>query len=179
MSKSVDRFLYRLTAGLPARLINIDGRPYLERYFVARILGVTVYLHRFVSPDRERHLHNHPWGWGRAVVLSGGYDEEVVTDLCPAVGPSGCVTETRRIRWYNRVDGAHFHRIANAERGTWTLFMHGPRSRIQLGMASVSKGWGFLERADNATVFKPYKSARSEWWKTAPKGRDSDRVGLQ
>ena len=107
----ISKLLYKLTANLPCRLIALDSGPYLERYYVGQLFGVTFYLHRFVSGDSERHLHNHPWRWGRALVLSGGYTEECVTDLCPAAGDSGCLIEERRIRWWNKVNGNHFHRI--------------------------------------------------------------------
>lgn len=179
MSKRVDRWLYDFSARLPVRLIQVNGKPYLERYYLGSALGVTFYLHRFVSADREEHVHNHPWGWGRALVLSGGYDEEVATDLCPRASESGCVTVTRRVRWWNRVDGSHFHRIANAERGTWTLFFHGPRTALRSGMAGIWKGWGFLERQGGDTVFRPYPSAGHEWWRTAARGAESGRVVLQ
>lgn len=181
----MNRLLYRLTANTPARLIKLDGRPYLERYYVGRLFGVTFYLHRFVSSDSERHLHNHPWGWGRALVLSGGYDEEVVTDLAPSAGPSGCAVTTRRVRFWNRVNGNHFHRIANAAPGTWTLFFHGRRVELPFegGPGYVSKGWGFLERVEAgdgyATGFFPFKHSPSgPWWLDAPKGRDVGREAL-
>ncbi|MCH9838633.1 hypothetical protein K0U83_23420 [bacterium] len=180
----MNKLLYRITAGLPARLINLDeGVPYLERYYVGQLFGVTFYLHRFVSSDRERHVHNHPWRWGRALVLSGGYDEEVPVDLCPHASPSGCVTETRKVRWWNKVDGGHFHRISNAAPGTWTLFFHGPKQRINKGHCSKLKGWGFLENVyalglHNVTVFTPWPVQSGEWWKDAKLGRDVGREPL-
>lgn len=177
----VNYLLYHLTSRLPTRLIMLDDRPYLERYYVGRLFGATFYLHRFVSSDTERHLHNHPWGWGRALVLCGGYDEECVIDISPA-DPSGCLVDRRRVRWWNRVDGNHFHRIANAYPGTWTLFFHGPRTKVSLGMTSVFKGWGFLERGlidgERATVFRGCASTASSWWISAPTGKESNREPL-
>lgn len=179
----INRLLYRLTANLPARLIKLETGPYLERYYLGRLFGVTFYLHRFVSSDTERHLHNHPWTWGRALVLSGGYDEEYVTDLTTAT-QSGCLVETRRISWWNRVNGNHFHRIANAAPGTWTLFFHGPRAMIRCGMASKRKHWGFLQHGyavgyHDCVMFVPYPGRSSDWWKEAPKGRDVGREPLK
>ena len=178
----MDRLLYRLTAGMPARLIKLNGRPYLERYYVGQLFGVTFYLHRFVSSDSERHLHNHPWTWGRALVLAGSYNEQRVTDLSPAAA-GGCLTDFRHVRFWNRVDGNHFHRIAWVRPGTWTLFFHGPRARIVSAVPDCPlKGWGFLERdlrdGEWVTVFEPFKSTASGWWRTAPNGRDVGRVPL-
>lgn len=166
------KLLYKLTAKLPYHLIKLGDKPYLERYYVGQLFGVTFYLHHFVSGDSERHLHNHPWGWGRALVLCGNYLEERVTDLCPQANGSGCLIEERRVRWWNKVNGNHFHRIKAPKPNTWTLFFHGERTRINLGHCSMPKGWGFLERHSQGdqkyTVFTPHQSAASKWWETAP-----------
>lgn len=163
----IARLLYKLSSRLPCRLIKLEDRPYMERYYVGRAFGVTFYLHRFVSSDSEKHLHNHPWGWGRSVILTGGYVEEKAIDLCPTAGPSGCVTEMVARRWYNTVDGNTFHRIHNAKPETWTLFFHGERL--------PGKGWGFLTAFDQRTVFIPFKSKTTDWWKTAALGEQTVR----
>jgi len=175
----IDKILYWLTAGLPVRHIALDSGPYLERYYLGQLFGITFYLHRFLSSDTERHLHNHPWSWGRSLVLSGGYLEEIVTDLTTATR-AGCLTETRQVRWWNVVNGNTFHRIAKAKPRTWTLFFHGPRVMIRGGMAYAPKHWGFLdyEVDKDQVVFRSYPGRSSEWWKTAPKGRDSAREPL-
>lgn len=177
----MNRLLYRLTAKMPARLIKLDGRPYLERYYVGQLFGVTFYLHRFVSSDSERHLHNHPWTWGRALVLSGRYDEECVTDLSPAA-PEGCVVQRRRVRLWNRIDGNHFHRIAAVKPGTWTLMFHGKRARV--GPNRRTKGWGFLSyRPDiDLVTFERFISAGGTgpgWWEYAPTGENVGREPLR
>lgn len=179
----LNELLYAITSRLPCRIIpREDGGPYLERYYVGELLGTKFYLHRFVSSDREPRLHNHPWTWGRALVLSGGYDEEVVTDLCPhALSATnerlGCVTRIRRVNWWNVVDGSHFHRVACADKGTWTLFMHGKRAVC--GYAEVRKGWGFIEKEGHQTVFTPYPAGDLKWWETAPVGAAIGRSPLE
>lgn len=177
----MNKLLYLLTAGLPCKQIMLDGRPYLERYYLGTLLGVTFYLHRFISSDTERHLHNHPWNWGRALVLSGGYVEESVRDICPHAGPSGCILNRRYIHWWNKVDGRFFHRISNAKPGTWTLFFHGRRATVD-DKGETLKGWGFLDtlamdREPYRTVFfHLHPPSNLRWWLTAPKGRDAGRV---
>lgn len=177
----MNKLLYALTARLPARLIKLNGKPYLERYFVGRWFGITFYLHRFVSSDRERHTHNHPWTWSRSLILRGSYDEEVVSDITTAMR-SGCVTYTRRVRWLNRIPGSHFHRIFNAKPDTWTLFFHSPRQQIDCGSYLCEKGWGFLELGyqgdDPIVVYRPHESSLGDWYLTAPKGRDIGREPL-
>ena len=57
----IRRALFRYTARRPCRLIDIEGRPYLERYYLGSLFGVTAYLHRFVGYDSDREVHDHPW----------------------------------------------------------------------------------------------------------------------
>lgn len=178
----MNRFLYNLTARLPCRLIAQEGgTPYLERYYLGQILGVTFYLHRFVGSDGDRHAHNHPWTWARALVLSGGYIEEAVTDLTTSTD-AGYMSELRTIRWWNKINGNHFHRIVGVEPGTWTLFFHSKRQTVQKGCCRVPKGWGFLGVEQIGlrvvTLFHPYPSARPEWWTSAPRGNQSKRQPL-
>lgn len=173
----MNRLLYRLTAGLPCRLIERNpGERYLERYYLGQLFGWTFYLHRFVSRDADVKVHNHPWSRGFSVVLSGAYTEEVATDICPYASPSGCVSFRRVVRWFNRIDGNRFHRIVWCEPGTWTLMAHGPRERVAGGRL---KGWGFLHTTagGGAVVYTPYgESQDPTWWVTAPKGRDAGRA---
>lgn len=180
----LNKLLYNYTAGLKCRLIaRVPGERYLERYYIGALFGVTFYLHRFVSSDEELHVHNHPWARAASFVLCGGYDEEVATDICPAAGPSGCVTFNRRVNWFNTIYGSTFHRITGADPGTWTLFCHGKRERVP-GSAKL-KGWGFLhcpppwKSAEPRTVFTPYPpSKQPEWWHEAPYGRNAGRAPL-
>lgn len=129
------RLLYRLTENLPARAIRIDDRPYMERYYVGRCLGVTVYLHRFLAGDGDRQVHDHPWRWALGIPLVGGYVEERLEAFCPTLGWISRVHRVRRFR-LNLIGARTFHQIVHVEPGTWTLFAHGARF----------KGWGFLSR---------------------------------
>lgn len=148
-------WLHRLCTGRPCRVIDSGGTPYLIRIYLAHWRGWRLYLHRFVTADGERWLHDHPFS-GCALVLSGGYWEEVL----PALG--GATWSCRR-RWLNWIPCRKFHRIASVRPGTWTLFMHGPHR----------KTWGFLEpvETEDGTVsmlyFNPFDQSDSggaHWW---------------
>jgi len=146
------------------RVIEIAGRPYLERYFMGRVLGVTVYLHRFVSGDGERHLHDHPWRWAGALVLAGGYAEARLRWLCPRSGP--VCREARRVAPAVNVLGPRaMHRIVSVLPGTWTLFVHGRRC----------KGWGFLRPTDRDLVlyYQPLEVESSQGWETRARCREA------
>lgn len=86
-----------------------------------------VYLHHFVGPDTDRHMHDHPWNFV-SVILYGWYRE--------AVGwPWSYVIRHRVLLNAKRATDAHTI-IEVAERGCWTLVLHGPRYRP----------WGFWTR---------------------------------
>ena len=187
----LNKLLYKYTAGLKCRLIaRVPGERYLERYYIGELFGVTFYLHRFVSSDEELHVHNHPWTRSASFVLCGGYAEEVAVDMCPGAGPSGCMTINRRVNWFNVIRGSTFHRITGADAGTWTLFCHGERARVQ--STGRLKGWGFLRmnmfmnvdadcdpHLELTTVFTPYPPSKQlEWWHEAPYGRNAGRAPL-
>lgn len=161
----IRRLLYAISGRLPCRLINDGDRPYLERYYVGRVLGWTFYLHRFVASDPARGLHDHPWNRAYSFVLAGSYLEETRTG-------------TRRVRWFNRLTGDSFHRVVLPDgcREVWTLFCHGP----------YVKPWGFMRPLDTVAgvpllLWEPHAyqtdeaSGKQRWWDTAPHGADEHR----
>lgn len=150
------KLLFALSGRLPCRIISDKGVPYLERYFVAQLLGVTIYLHRFVGSDPDRGLHDHPWSWARSLVLSGEYDEETRSGI-------------RTVRWWNKLTGDTFHRVILPPGRTeaWTLFMHG----------RYVKTWGFWHCVNGiGATWQPFRNhghdGLARWWKHAPVGRD-------
>lgn len=140
------RFLRWLAARLPRRdICGPHGEPYLIRYRIARVLGIGVYLHRFVADDPGRGVHDHPWPWSFGLVLDGEYLEwRACDDVIPTLPGSTIYLCSRRygpgaLNWLR---GDTFHRLllvneikVDAEPAeVWSLFVHGPRR----------KGWGFL-----------------------------------
>ncbi len=132
---------------LPHRMIKDDaGTLYLSRY---RVIGdmmarsswfpVTLYLHRFHRPDEDRVLHNHPWPWAVSFILAGGYREERRGDSFGYNGERLPAADTALVsRWLragslNFLRGDTFHRVAELDGATWTLFLVGRKHQ----------GWGF------------------------------------
>lgn len=149
------RALHRFCLGRPCRVItSVDDEPYMIRVYVAHWRGHRRYLHRFLTADGERWLHDHPFD-GFSLVLSGGYDE----DLMPAFGQG---VRTRRVRWANWVPGNKFHRIARVRPNTWTLFVHGPHRKL----------WGFVQPIESGNhygllyhnPFDQSDSGGAHWW---------------
>lgn len=158
-----------LTDRLPCRIIDTDGEPYLERYYLFTFLDVRFYIHKFVGSDSNREIHDHPWRWARSIVLLGYYFEDTRF-------------ETRIVRWYNKIHGDTFHRVELPVVGgkptpCYTLFFH---------KASGQKEWGFLEDIETPegrkSIYTPFHTRYpscpkpGKWWLTVPKGREVKRV---
>jgi hypothetical protein len=166
----IDRLLYRLTGFLPCRIIRGNqGEPYLERYHLFRLPGGGgAYIHRFLSSDPDRGLHDHPWDHALGMVLAGGYREERLVN-------GKVVQRAVRPGAMNRLKGTDFHRVVLPHaHEAWTFFAH-TRKR---------KDWGFLSTSsDGDTRFMPHESVNSEgshahWWQQLPRGKHSQREPL-
>ncbi len=168
MNVPLERFLHTVSGRLRCRLIRFGGQPYLERYYVATVFGMRVYLHRFVASDPDRGLHDHPWSWAVSWILAGRYDEVRADPLARPRARARVVT--RRAGRINRIRGTNFHRILLPRdvRECWTLFVHGPRV----------KGWGFWrDRAFEPFIDGVGHHETREWWRTAPRGFEvADRM---
>jgi len=163
------KLLFKITAGMPCRLINRRGvYPYLERYYLGRLFGVTAYLHRFVARDADEWVHDHPWRWAVAICLTGWYVEERMRWL----DPRGWLYVVRTIfpGRPNIILARDFHRIRNTRPETWTLFLHGKRI----------KSWGFLSRDFGGIAYRqPYDvTKRAHWEASAPVGASAGRQPL-
>ena len=157
------RWLFNRSAYLPCRLINRDdGKPYLERYYVGRLFGIHIYLHRFVAEDCREDLHDHPWS-AVSIVINGGYRE--VRGYLD--GDVGVRTKGRPVVLFNIIRPHTMHRISAARPETWTLFFRGSRR----------KGWGFFYQqwAKKDVRYVPVERNRQGWWLTAPNGVATDR----
>lgn len=139
MSK-MNRLLMRLTRKRPMKTIEING-PYLERYYMGTVFGRQLWLHRFLSSDGERHLHNHPWN-ATSIVLAGGYLEELVGDC------------RYRLRWSaGKITMERLHRISSVDPGTWTLMIVEP-GRIPW--------WDFVDHDGKRVAMR---TSPEDWWK--------------
>jgi hypothetical protein len=160
MSHVTPQFLLALSASMPMKQIDVLDQPYLQRYFAGTYGSVDLWLHRFLSCDGDRHLHNHPWT-GTSIVLTGGYQEqfidstgERVNRLRPPAGIS--IEELMKILSSGQAESARqfaqvitpstWHRIWHVYDQTWTLMIVG-HDRLP--------EWYFKDDAGNIETMKP------------------------
>lgn len=170
MGKIIRGLCSRIALNRPCRVLNADGRPYLERYFLAEALGCRAYLHRFVDGDYAEALHHHPWRLSLAFVLAGGYKEErLVGELSEsqAIQEADLQLDRRYVSAgkFNWITSSTLHRIDSPSPETWTLFIHSSRKTRKWGQLRPS-GSGQLKIYELGTL------QASDWEKTSPLGRD-------
>ena len=91
---------------------------------------ISIRVHHIFVPDRDRHLHDHPWN-ARTIILMGGYVEErerAVWHLREA-GDTAALKfgEYHRIRKVDPKQGAVTLFITGRYRGTWGFLVNGEK----------------------------------------------------
>lgn len=107
------------TTGLPSDLIEQDGAPYMERFFLigadAQVPGSKARYHHILRSDQAA-LHDHPWDFV-SVILSGSY-VETTPDSEQEFGPGSVLVRKAE----------QLHRLTLRE-PAWTLIFVGPARR--------------------------------------------------
>lgn len=137
---------YAMRAGLaPAwRLSHANGAPYLDRTVLwgadclenhSPAAPSHAFVHQIHAADGDRHMHDHPWVWAVAVVLSGGYTENRHYGTWSA---NGCEPVPTRCEYregdVNILRPGDYHSIVSVLPDTSTLFLCGREA----------SDWGFL-----------------------------------
>ena len=118
-----------------------------ERVIIRRIVGfdsdyLGVYVHHLCDRDHES-LHNHPWKWSAALVLTGWYAEERAT------GAGQRVRRVVRAGRVNRISRSTFHRIDDVSpKGAWTLCIHGARVQGDGFLTRAAGGWTYRDAGE-------------------------------
>lgn len=128
---------------LDGREIFIPGDRVIMRRFVvfdSDVFGL--YVHQICARDHEA-LHNHPWSWSAALVLSGWYFEERAKES------GGTETRIARAGSVNFFSQKTFHRILGvADAGAWTLYVHGRRTQRDGFLIKAENGWIYRDAVD-------------------------------
>ena len=125
-----------ITRFMPMRTIQVNGEDYLERYFVGKnARGDQDWLHRFLRPDSEPHLHSHPWH-ATSTILCGWYCEQV---------KKGDVVFSAEMHpgYENELYPGKLHRIIDVHKNTWT------HMRVYAGREPI---WFFIDDLGNKKI---------------------------
>lgn len=114
-----------ISKGMEVQHILRDGRPYLDRFFMAgwsptnKRKGPALFLHHFLASDSHLHVHSHPWTNAISLILAGGYIEHRClpdgTGYAKVYYPGNVNTLTADVK----------HRIELLDEDCWTLFLVG------------------------------------------------------
>jgi hypothetical protein len=159
------------TKDMPMKQINIEGNPYLQRYYAGTFVdGADLWLHRILTSDGERHLHSHPFNFSTSMIV-GAYTEEYIDaagnkDFRVIIAQqshiySSIFSEIERQKSFKflwklpnsrPITVFNWHRIAVAEPDTWTACIVEPE-RLPF--------WFFK---NDEQEFEAVKSSPREWW---------------
>jgi hypothetical protein len=93
--------------------VKVSRRETLDRYYVVKLFGCAIFVHRIHHDDPIDVFHTHPWSW--LSVILGSYDEERF----------GRAPQRRRLLNFIRAGDAHRVTLPNGP--VWTILIHGPR----------------------------------------------------
>lgn len=126
-------YMYRYWLFNPYPVNSMGRRPWYR-------FPISIRLHRIMCPDRDRHLHDHPWN-ARTFILRGYYIEHRRNVDAHLVRFAG---DTARLKF------GEYHRIVKvSDGGVWTLFVTG----------KYRGTWGFLVNGDKVS-YREYLEAR-------------------
>lgn len=120
-----------------------DNVIYMKRWFLLRLYGHRLCIHKMLRPDYDKCKHDHPWPF-TTFILYGGYKEELL---------NGDIVYNKVFRLYNR-EAKYAHRIAELPKGVCWTIVH---------MKKKIKKWGFFTNQGFKThedfLSKPHMSA--------------------
>lgn len=116
------------------------GEPYLQRTVFLKTRLLTIYGHKFLKKDEDRHLHSHPWWCSASIVLTGSYTEQ-------RKGRGA-----KRVRLFNLFTKNTCHRISELHGTVRSLFIGGPRTQ----------DWGFLVKGEIIPHLKYFELCKSD-----------------
>lgn len=87
-----------------------EGEVHFRRYQLLWTPWFTFYLHQILQPDKDKHLHDHPWDFW-SLVLWGGYEEILDHRL----------TQDRKIGHFVYHKSTDLHKIGKIHGSAWTL----------------------------------------------------------
>lgn len=92
--------------------MKVSRRGSVDRYYLIKLWGYAIFLHRIHTSDPPDVYHDHPWSWFS--LIFGSYLEE----------KPGQPSRVRR--FWNYLRAAQPHRV-RITKPTWTILFHGKR----------------------------------------------------
>lgn len=92
--------------------MKVSRRATCDRYYLLKLWGYGIFLHRLHASEDKGVFHNHPWN-GFSFIFGSYYEEKI---------NSSRVLQ----RWWNFIRAKEHHRL-DIIKPVWTLFFHGRR----------------------------------------------------
>ncbi len=141
--------LRQLVKNAPCKTIEINGKPYLRRYYLGTLeCGSQQWVHEFLTADGERHFHSHPWQAVSRVIVGCYVEQELIF-----------VKDGHSKAYFTYLPGHtniiypdKLHRIHQIEPGTWTQLLIA-KERL--------KTWFFIDETGKKTEVE---TSPTDWY---------------
>jgi hypothetical protein len=125
--------------------VRLSSRDSIDRYYLLRLGGWGLFLHRIKRSDPGQIMHTHPWSW--ASVILGQYRETRPQQA------------TRRRFLWNWCPFGAPHRV-EVDRPVWTLLLHGPRRgpwsvTNDSGVVLETEPWSGTQQPERTSYLTP------------------------
>lgn len=114
-------------------MVRVSRRDTLDRYYLLKLFGFGLFLHKIKQSDPVDTLHSHPWNW--ISFIFGSYTEHRLG-------------EKRTVRRFvNSIKGEVPHRVELTQGPVWTILFHGRRCNE----------WGVFDLEGNLLDTEPWR----------------------
>lgn len=124
-------------------LFKVSKRDNLNRYYIFKLFGFGLFIHRIHHDEEKDVFHNHPWN-GISLIF-GSYTEERFKKQRGTINIYKLVKKT--CRFFNIIKAEEHHRVELPKGPVWTIFLHGRRKNH----------WSVIDRAGNVLDVEPWR----------------------
>lgn len=105
------------------KLFKVSRGASLDRYYVCKLFGFGVFLHRIHQSDPDKLFHSHPWNFVSITLSPFKTYYETILDSNPK--NSVHFAEVQNPRLIRYVKATNYHRVRLMDGPMWTLVIHG------------------------------------------------------
>lgn len=109
-------------------MIKVSRGESLDRFYMFKLFGFGVFLHKIHHSDPHETFHNHPWS-GLSIIFGKYHEYVAYVERNSQGNPIALTTIGYPRRWFNWIPAKRYHQVRLlTTKPVWTLFFHLPKS---------------------------------------------------
>jgi hypothetical protein len=117
--------------------MRVSRRDNLDRFYLLKLFGFGLFLHRIHHSEKLGVFHTHPWN-GVSLILGHYWEQQHGTNIL-------------RKRWGFRFLSAQTPHRVEVRKPVWTVFLHGRRFNR----------WRVVDNAGNVLAIEPWRDTHN------------------